>query len=165
MPGDAAFAPVAVDRDETFPVRLSRAKPAKLLVVELRSHVQPEGERRDAQFPPDRIESVALGRAPIGRGAHGTIDIPNRDGGAVGADEHAGRERIDQAVGVSQSLEHELSPVVDLEREPIPAGNEGVHAAPEELVIAPSRPMRRAFAAAALDPAGCIQAREGDVVG
>src|SRR5262249_10826521 len=125
-------------RHDHRPLPVARAH-VQLLVGERGRDLQIETEPDDAEPPARGIADSAPRARPHLRGLEARIGEAQRLRRARGVDDDARAEAVRAAVLATQPVEHELAPVVELEREPVPACELGAERARAPLPIHPGQ--------------------------
>src|SRR6185295_18443657 len=162
VPGDRPAVRTACDFDGALPVAEGKAQ---LLIGEEGPDVEREPLRGDLEMPARRVAGTARGAGPgrgFGEAEGGRRDRPAR---AVREDQRRPARRVRAAVAPSQAIEHQLAPVVELEREPVPAHLVGGESAGAPFAIEPGEPGDGEALAAEADVTPCGHPRQRVVVG
>src|SRR5215467_4072060 len=85
--------------------------------------------------------------------------------GSIKAHQRTARMRIDGTIGSSNLQEHQIAAVIELNREPIPAGLAGLEKVAAELMVHPRKSGNIIRLAVDLDSARCFEPGKRIVVG
>src|ERR1017187_4696644 len=132
----------------------------QLLVFQGGGALQREVQRGYGDAPADGVVSAGLGTGPVVERLELEIRVFEVRGAPIGSDVGARRIGVGRAVGVAQLEQHQFRAGIQLGAEPIPALLSGFQLVGEPFVVHPGRSRDLD----AVQGAGYIEAREGDVV-